>query len=158
MRLLLSGFSQEWAFEYCSNGSPASVCAVAGRMLWTVPSFSIVGVSEVEGCVALDGVAAACAWDGVLGEDGGPAGTLYLVRVSVPAFGGGASGAVGFPLVCGAVAFAGVDEGGASVLRAGAFRHVVTPFMLRALSGRTCAHYIPGMLSVCLPLSVRRPC
>ena len=158
MRLLLSGFSRERAFVYGSHGSSPAVGPVAFRVLWSVPRLPVVGVSEVEWFAGSDGFTAACAWDWVLGEYGGPACPLYLVGVSVSALGGGAACPIGFPLVCGAVAFAGVDEGWASVLRAGAFRHVVTPFMLRALSGRTCAHYIPGRKAACWPLSVRRPC
>ena len=75
-----------------------------------MPRLPVVGVPEVEWFAGSDGFTAARAWDGALGEYGGPACPLYLVGVSVSALGGGASGAVGFPLVCGAVAFAGVDE------------------------------------------------
>ena len=146
------------AFEWGSNGSSPAVGPVAFRVFWSVPSFSVAGVPEVEWFAWADGFTAACAWDWALGEYGGPACPLYLVGASVPAFGGGASGAVGSPLVRGAVAFASVDEGWAAVLRAGSLGHVVTPFMLRALSGRTCAHYIPGKPVACWPLSVRRPC
>ena len=104
-------------------------------MLGSDVSVAVVGVSEVEWFAGLDWCTASCAWDWASGEYGGPACPLYLVGVSVSALGGGASGAVGFPLVCGAVAFAGVDEGWAAGLRAWAFCHVVTPF---GLAGRYC--------------------
>ena len=90
-------------------------CGVAGCVAWaSVFGAIMVFVVEVPCVVCGDGLAAACAWLGLTGDEGLPVGAQCLVWCAVPAFGGGASVACGFALAGGALAFAWGCEVGAS--------------------------------------------
>lgn len=113
--------------------TPSAIGTVALDMFRSGPRLPVICVAEVEWSTLGDRVTAPCAWHWLPGDEACPPCALDPVVVSVPALGGGASGACGLELAVRTLALAWWCEVGARCAWRPSLGHVPHPLC--------CAHH-----------------